>query len=60
MAKTTEELVTIAQDKATKAETKRVITIVKEQVAAAAETEDKASKKAVKELGKAIIEALKA
>lgn len=60
MAKTTEELITIAETKATKAEAKRLTGIVKEQFAAAVEgATDKAVAKLLKGLSKDVLAALK-
>lgn len=61
MAKTVEEKITAAEEKATKAELKRVTGVIKDEAATAVEaTEDKAAKKAVKEFAKNLIATLKA
>ena len=61
MAKSVEEKITAAEEKATKAELKRVAGVIKDQAATAVEgTEDKGAKKAVKEFAKNLIATLKA
>ena len=61
MAKTVEEKITAAEEKATKAELKRVVGVIKDEAASAVEaTEDKGAKKAIKEFSKNLIATLKA
>jgi hypothetical protein len=61
MAKTTEELIAKAEEKATKTETKRCIASVKESFAAAIEAqEDKGTVKILKTIQKDVLAALKA
>ena len=59
MAKTTEELIANAELKATKTETKRILTLVKEHVTGF-ESEDKGQIKLVKDFGKNLITSIKA